>query len=603
MKPILLKSASRREHFICALKTKFVLAAAVAFVALTAAISMGADGSPGSVTYLDQGWSQADREMYYQISQGSQAISYDIFLNLEVADSQDLFRSDANCERFGLIPQAANPESNPEGFPIGITKTVFTEGRWKGQFIGLNCAACHTGQINYRGKQIRIEGGNGSAFDIMAFICALDDAMQATLTHTDKFDRLTVALKLSSADAKNELLKRFESEAERIHRYRTRDIVTPSPWGPGRIDAIAAIVNRIVADKTEIPQNFSTPLAPTKAPFLWNSPDGSWNQWRGVQQDPIKRNEAEAMGVFIGLDLTSPTPEAGLFDSSEIPLNLAKIEGALDHLAPPKWPEDVLGKIDRQKAAEGKKLFAENCVQCHNSYPYTWTETNKYGKRFVQVGLVPGSYVGTDPGQFRDLRPYVITGPLASHLPPPYTGQKFIPTGVLYNIVQAEVLAKSLAPLNLTEDQSIALHGYREFPLPEPKQGFYKAAPREGVWATPPFLHNGSVPNLYEMLIPAKERTKRFYVGKEFDPIKVGLDMSEQPGAFLLDTTLPGNSNQGHSFEDGARGNGVIGRLLTDEERWAIIEYLKSIPEKAGQVTPFGGAPDSKAGSGKWNSY
>jgi hypothetical protein len=51
-------------------------------------------------------------------------------------------------------------------------------------------------------------------------------------------------------------------------------------------------------------------------------------------------------------------------------------------------------------------LFAENCARCHNSYPYTWTEANKYGKRFIEVGLIPEKYVGTDPGQFEDLRPY-----------------------------------------------------------------------------------------------------------------------------------------------------------------------------------------------------
>ena len=70
------------------------------------------------------------------------------------------------------------------------------------------------------------------------------------------------------------------------------------------------------------------------------------------------------------------------------------------------------------------------------------------------------------------------------------------------------------------------LHGYREFPLPPAPDRVYKAAPRDGVWATPPFLHNGSVPNLYEMLIPANERTKKFYVGREFDPVKVGVDTS-----------------------------------------------------------------------------
>ena len=87
--------------------------------------------------------------------------SYDIYLNLEVAGSQELFRSDANTERYGLITQAANPQTNPDALPIGLTKTVITEGRWKGEYIGMNCAACHESQLNYKGKQIRIDGGNG----------------------------------------------------------------------------------------------------------------------------------------------------------------------------------------------------------------------------------------------------------------------------------------------------------------------------------------------------------------------------------------------------------------------------------------------------------
>ena len=377
-------------------------------------------------------------------------------------------------------------------------------------------------------------------------------------------------------------------------------MVTPSDWGPGRIDAIAAIVNRLVADQTGIPQNFSTPLAPTKMPFLWNSPDGTWNQWRGVQQDPIKRNEAEAMGVFIAY-------RPALQDAGRRPLRFGRVapQSPEDRgRAKPFGTSEMAGRClwqDRPpEGLEGKALFAKDCAGCHNSYPYTWTEPNKYGKRFLEVGLVPDQIVGTDPGQFKDLRPYVITGHLSSQLPPPYKDKKFVPTGVLYNILQEEILAKSLVPLKFDPDQSIAIHGYREFPLPVPTQGLYKAAPRDGVWATPPFLHNGSVPNLYEMLIPAKERTKKFYIGREFDPVKVGLDTSEKPGSFLLDTSLPGNSNAGHSFENGPRGDGVIGPLLTDEQRWEIIEYLKSIPEGAAQVTPFGGPPNAQTGHSQW---
>ena len=129
-----------------------------------------------------------------------------------------------------------------------------------------------------------------------------------------------------------------------------------------------------------------------------------------------------------------------------------------------------------------------------------------------------------------------------------------------------------------------------------PAQGRYKAAPRDGVWAEPPYMHNGSVPNLYEMLIPAAQRTKKFYVGRDFDPVKVGVDTTGNSGKFLFDTSLEGNSNAGHSFENGPLGNGVIGPLLTDEQRWELIEYLKSIPDEAGRVTPFGGPPDATTG-------
>ena len=72
-----------------------------------------AQASREPVIYLNQAWSQADREWYYNFSQGSSTISYDIFLNLEVAGSQELFRSDANTGRYGLIPQAAEPRPTP----------------------------------------------------------------------------------------------------------------------------------------------------------------------------------------------------------------------------------------------------------------------------------------------------------------------------------------------------------------------------------------------------------------------------------------------------------------------------------------------------------
>jgi len=577
-----------------------LLAGAYAF-RLPRPVRAAAQASGDKVIFLDQGWTPEIRESYYHISQGTTVLPYDIFLSLEAAGTQELFRSDANSERYGLTADPANPQWNPDGLPIGLGKTVTPDGPWKGVDVGINCATCHNTELFYQGKRVRIDGGVGNHFDLEAYVFALDDAMRETLKDSAKFDRLAARMGASSADAKSDLHKRFETNADRIHRFRTRVLLTPYPWGPSRMDAIALIVDRVTSTAPDIPQNWSASLAPTKPPFLWNSPQGSWTQWRGVQQDPINRNLTETMGVFMSMDLTAKSPEKGLFQSNARLKNLEEIEGWLNHLAPPKWPEEAFGKIDRAKAAQGKKLFEGHCAECHNSYPYTWTAPNKYGKRFLEVGLVPESYVGTDPMQFEDLRPFVQTAQLARYLPGPLKDKPLIPGGDLYGGLQERILHAALLNFKQTPEEAIQLHGYRKLPVPRPSDvSHYKAAPRDGVWATPPFMHNGSVPNLYEMLVPAAERTKKFCLGRDFDPVKVGVDTSCKSGTYMIDTALVGSSNRGHSFENGPRGNGVIGPLLTEEERWALVEYLKSIPEEAGRVTPFGGPPDAMTGHARW---
>ena len=104
------------------------LALIVGGVVLCSALSLlsapvAAQPARSPVTYLNQAWSQEDREWFYNFPQGSTVMSYDIFLNLELADSQELFRSDANSERYGLIVQPPST-ANPDGLPIGISKTV-----------------------------------------------------------------------------------------------------------------------------------------------------------------------------------------------------------------------------------------------------------------------------------------------------------------------------------------------------------------------------------------------------------------------------------------------------------------------------------------------
>jgi mono/diheme cytochrome c family protein len=549
-----------------------------------------------NVIYLNQAWSQDDREWYYHFSQGSAVLSYDIFLNVEVADGQELFRSDANLvRRYRMIPEAAN-SINPDGLPIGLSKTRVAKpikGWPAGDYIGVTCAACHEGQLTYRGKHVRIDGGIGHTFDFQATIQGLDAALQATSVDSARFDRFAARLSATSPDAKDQLRKRLADESARVHEYATRTSITPHPWGPGRMDALTMIADRVTATLTGIPENWSPGTAPVKPPFLWNAPQGTWTQWAAIVADPIHRNFGEIMGVYMPIDLSSKSPAEGLFSSAAVIPELVRVESQLERLAPPSWPEDVFGKIDRAKAKVGQALFMEHCASCHNAWPYRWTEPNQYGKRFVLVGLVPQTYVGTDRTQFDALRPLAVTGALSKYLPPEFKGKELLPTRIFLLLLQAEVRERAIAELKLSESQSESLHGYRGLAATRPPEGVWKAAPRDGVWATAPFLHNGSVPNLYEMLIPAAERTKKFWLGGDFDPVRVGLDTTATSGTFLMDTTLLGNSNRGHSFQEGPRGNGVVGPLLTDDERWAIVEYVKSIPEQPGRVTPFGGFTDA----------
>jgi hypothetical protein len=108
----------------------------------------------------------------------------------------------------------------------------------------------------------------------------------------------------------------------------------------------------------------------------------------------------------------------------------------------------------------------------------------------------------------------------------------------------------------------------------------YKARSLNGIWATAPYLHNGSVPNLYQLLLPArrsddveggrceKYRSGEFIVGaRELDPVTVGFK-SEGYAGFEFKTNIRGNRNKGHEY-------GAC--KMTDSERWALIEYMKSL--------------------------
>ncbi len=553
--------------------------------------------TPAPPVMLDQGWSPADRAAYHRTSQGSAVMPYALFLALEQADSTEPFRADAVSDRFGLITEPAEPATNPDGLPIGVVRTSVPTGRWKGDWVGLTCAACHSSELSYKGQKVRIEGGSNHAFDFAGYIGALDRALAATKRDAAKFERTAARLNATGADARAALRAQLDEAAGVVHTYIARDAAMATPSGPGRMDALTLIHSRVLAGATGLPENWEAALAPAKPPFLWNAPQSAWVQWSGVASDPFFRNATESMGVFVRQDLRSATPEEGLFESTVDVRGQLRIEELLRRLAPPQWPEQVFGPIDRAKADRGRGLFVENCAACHSTYPHRWSVPKVDGKRFIENALVPEVYVGTDPQQFKtpgfNRQPEYLTGALASRVAPPFKDAALAPSVAILSAGRKGVMDRAAEAAALTPAELVDAHGYRfEWESP-PTQPSYKAGPRDGIWACAPFLHNGSVPSLYDLLTPAKERPTKFLVGRDFDPVKVGVDTSGKSGTFEFDTAHVGNSNAGHSFENGPRGGGVIGRLLSDDERWAIIEYLKSIPTAPGQVTPYGGPEDA----------
>jgi len=161
------------------------------------------------------------------------------------------------------------------------------------------------------------------------------------------------------------------------------------------------------------------------------------------------------------------------------------------------------------------------------------------------------------------------------------------------NILGLLVKTKYFADHRTSYAQQQCMEGFGTLDLPQQIAG-YKPRPLEGVWATPPFLHNGSVPTIYQMLLPPEQRSKKFFVGRrDYDAKHLGYvtepaDANEDDG-FWLDTSLTGNHNTGHAFVatpaqmQAARADpkghplppGVIGPLLSDDERYELLEYLK----------------------------
>jgi mono/diheme cytochrome c family protein len=517
----------------------------------------------GGVRFLDQGWDDATRAAFYQTPQGSRMLPYAWWLELEQADSHKKLRAAANLREMGFLVDGASA-TNPDGLPVGFARDTHPT---RGDSLGLTCAACHTGQIRYRGIEIRIDGGQ-SLGDLEALQNAIHDSLDVTLADTNKFKRFANAVLGGNASSQQRAALRTQMIpvrdwwAGRISRSKGT-----SPHGPSRIDAFTVIGNEVVCALFQDPRNCEAGVAPTQMPHLWGTPDFEWVQYNSSVHSPLGRNVGQVTGVFAEASF-----DANGLNSTANLTNLHRLENWLKTLQAPQWPEQYLPAIDDALAAQGEELYANACASCH---PVTAPRTapNAFGLTFAQVNsTTPLNVLGTDPSaamKFATRRAY--PGPFTAVA----TAQGLVgpdgkaPVAALLAISGSMITQRFFATNGFTDAQKIDYLGYRESRSASTAQlTTYKARPLDGIAFTAPFLHNGSVPSIYELLLPPAQRSTQFWVGSdEFDPIKLGYSTTCSEGAMLFDTTLAGNGNGGH----------VYGTDLSESDRLALVEYIKTL--------------------------
>jgi hypothetical protein len=570
-----------------------------------AAIAAAGPVSAQTVQYLDQGWDDDARQAFYTTTQGSHMMRYDYFKALRRLDVDEPFGGDL-LRRYGYIVN----EKATNGLPIGFV----VDG--DSGYLGMTCAACHTGQIEYQKDSatqlLRIDGAPATA-NFQLFLTELTEAARATLNDAGRFDKFAHAVlgpRYSASRADTEKGK-FKQWIDEFGSFMDTSLPKSSPWGPGRLDAFGMIFNRVAGKDLSISDNIKLADAPVSYPFLWNASKQDKTQWNGGVPNglfiqALGRNSGEVFGVFA--DFKPRQVGFGLFPvidykSNSVNFrNLQSLEERIASLKSPKWPF----AIDKDLAAAGEGLFKTNCAGCHeqtasDTVPGAWktpvvgagTDRKMFdnSNRKSNSGLLKGSPIPVVPVSVLDDQAFThdilattVVGTLTNDsilpVPNPASGvwlaiQKDLP--VLFPTLKDKpiplLLADPVVFRALKTQIDTQLTNMFKPPNADQKPA-YESRVLNGIWATAPYLHNGSVPNLAELLLPPERRSPSFMVGsRKYDADKVGYVTTESPfkdGTLVVGTgAQPGNSNAGHQYP--------ADRELTGDERKALLEYLKTL--------------------------
>ena len=489
---------------------------------------------PDEVTFFERGSTGGER---------MDGIPYWIWITLPEIFPEQLpdHRAGQGYAAFGMIYEPRDKD-NPYALPLGVSRRN-VRGL---DLVYLNCAACHTGTVrDAPGAEPHIYPGMPAhQFDLGAwgkFLTTIPKDLKFTPQRIlDQIDRMQddprrLAPKL---DLINRLIVRYYAvylmRDQLITLGQRLSFIDNSSWGPGRVDtfnAPKALLN--------FPMNHADPkelMGNADFPSVWNQQarKGMHLHWDGNNTSVDERNLSAAFG-------TGAYPPT--LDSARV-LRMAKY---LETAQPPPYPYP----IDQALAERGKPIYEKFCISCHGARkppfrttPVGESESCNYQASGAQcVGTVtPLDDIGTDPSRFYS-----------------YTWLLAVNQSTLYAGYEKDWGFKPPYPQRFHLFRKT--HGYANMPL-------------DGIWLRAPYLHNGSVPTLNDLLKRSLDRPPRFFRGNDvFDPENVGFvsNVPEQNGRrfFGFDTSKVGNGNKGHEGRE-------YGTELDADQNLALLEYLKT---------------------------
>lgn len=424
----------------------------------------------------------------------------------------DLMPGPGGYKAFGLVWEEGHE------MPVGFTKQVIGFPR-----VANNCAICHVGTWRSKEEEVPhvVVAAPANTVNVQAMMrfliaCGKDSRFNAGVLLAE-IQRET---KLSFIDRQlyrfllipltRSALQRQEQQLGWMNRPGVPN------WGPGRDDPM----NLTKYFMTTQPLDHSVGQA--DFPSNWNlqSRKGTNLFLNWSCDTPAVRSVLidSALGLGAAPDKNSRlTYPIDLLDwklerRAWFVKRMEDLDNFLSALPPPKYPFAV----NTQLAAKGKPVYDRYCAECHDVGA---PRTSK---------VIPIAEIGTD-------RERLDTWTQAA----------------------ADEANQAVKKLGINRPDMVKNQGYCSPPL-------------DGLWMRAPYLHNGSVPNLRELLEPVERRTKVFYVGYDvYDPVNLGFvtqGPAAERGGWRYDVSVRGDGNQGHTY----------GVDLSEADKQALLEYLKT---------------------------